>query len=131
MAKVTSLAKKGSQLLYKQKEADLIMLAEKYRGNFQLIADKADLTVAQVHRFYKDHEPFRNAVDEAQNAFYNSAIAVLEQLIEQGNMGALNLYFSRSPWAKKNGWGERVETDQIIQLSDTEKAAKAKEILGL
>jgi hypothetical protein len=131
MTKVVSLAKKASSLLYKQKEAELIELAEKYRGNFKLIADKADLTTAQVQRFYKDYEPFQNAVDEAKSAFYNSAVAILEQLIEQGNMSAINLYFARSPWAKKNGWGEKVETDSSVRLTDTEKAAKAKEILGL
>lgn len=131
MRTIKSLASVAAPILYKQKEKELLELAEKYRGNFKLIADKADLTVSQVQRFYKDHEPFRKAVDEAKSAFYNSAVAILEQLIEQGNMSAINLYFARSPWAKKNGWGERVETDQTVKLSDSEKAQKAREILGI
>lgn len=131
MGRVKSLAKIAAPMVFKSKEQELIAAAEKFNGNFRLIADKTDLTMAQVQRFYKDYPDFRRAVDESREAFYNKALTILEQLIEQGNMGALNLYFARSPWAKKNGWGEKVETDQTVKLSDAEKAAKAKEILGI
>lgn len=131
MRTIKSLASVAAPILYKQKEKELIELADKYRGNFKLIADKAGLTVAQVQRFYKDYEPFQNAVNTAREAFYNSALARLEQLIEQGNMSAINLYFSRSPWARSNGWSEKVETEQKVTLTDAEKANRARELLGI
>ena len=131
MGRVKSLAKVAAPMVYKSKEQELIAAAEKYNGNFRLIADKTDLTITQIQRFYKEYPDFKRAVDESREAFYNKALTVLEDLIEQGNMGALNLYFARSPWAKQNGWGEKVETNQTVQLSDAEKAQKAKEILGI
>lgn len=131
MGSVKSLAKVATPLVYKQKEQELFAAADKHNGNFQLIANETNLTVNQIQRFYKDYPAFAEVVDNARDAFYNKALNVLEQLIEQGNMGALNLYFARSPWAKKNGWGEKVETDQKVKLSDAEKAQKAKEILGI
>lgn len=131
MGSVKSLAKVAAPLVYRQKEKELFSAADKHNGNFQLIANETNLTVNQIQRFYKDYPAFAEVVDNARDAFYNKALNVLEQLIEDGDRSALNLYFSRSPWAKKNGWGEKVETDQKVKLSDAEKAAKAKEILGI
>lgn len=131
MGTVKSLAKVASPMLYKAKEKELFAAADKYNGNFRLIAEKTDLTLSQVQRYYRDYPEFKAIVDNARDAFYNTALNVLEQLIEQGNVAALNLYFSKSPWAKNNGWSDKVETEQKVTLSDTEKAQKAKEILGI
>ena len=118
-------------MLYEAKAKELALAAEKYKGNFQLIADAVGLTTNQVHRYYKQYPEFKEIVDTAREAFYNKALNVLEILIENGDRAALQLYFSRSPWAKAQGWGDKVETDQSIKLSDSEKAQKAKEILGI
>ncbi len=130
MAKVTSLSRIASPLLYQSKARDLAVAAEKHNGNFRLIANEVSLTPNQVQRYYNQYPEFKEVVDNARAAFYQRAVAKLEELIEDGNLQALNLYFSRSPWAKQNGWGDKVETDQSIRLSDAEKAAYAKEILG-
>ena len=131
MGKVKSLKTIASPLVYKAKQKELFEAAEKFNGNFKLMADKTDLTVNQIQRYYKDYADFKEIVDNARDAFYSTALNVLEQLIQDGDRSALNLYFSRSPWAKKNGWGDKIESDQSIKLSDAEKAAAAKEILGI
>lgn len=131
MARVVSLSKVASPLLYSSKARDLAIAAEKHQGNFHLIADEVGLTLSQVQRYYKDYPEFKEVVDNAREAFYNAAIAKLEELVLSGDRAALNLYFSRSPWAKSQGWGDKIETNQSIKLSDAEKAEKAKEILGI
>lgn len=119
------------ELTYESRKYDLEVAARKFSGNFQMIAKETGLTLFQVQRFYKDYKDFREVVDESREALYSTALAKLSELIEEGNMAALNLFFNRSPWAKQNGWSEKVETDSTVKLSDTEKAAKAKELLGL
>lgn len=131
MSRIVSLAKLASPMLYESKAKELAVAAEKYNGNFKLIADEVGLTPNQVQRYYKAYPEFKEIVDNARAAFYQSAVAKLEEMIADGNIQALNLYFSRSPWAKSQGWGDKIETDQTVKLSDSEKAAKAKEILGI
>lgn len=130
MAKVVSLARIASPLLYESKAKELALAAEKHNGNFKMIADEVGLTPNQVQRYYKQYPEFKEVVDNARSAFYQSAVAKLEELISNGNVAALNLYFSRSPWAKSHGWGDKIESEQTVKLSDTEKANYAKEILG-
>lgn len=131
MQKTVALSKLAAPLLYEAKAVQLAMAAEKYRGNFDLMADAVGLTVQQVQRYYKEYPEFKEIVDTAREAFYNKALNKLEELIEDGDRSALNLYFSRSPWAKANGWADSVQTNQTIKLSDAEKAAAAREILGI
>jgi len=119
------------ELTYESRKYDLEVAARKFSGNFQMIAKETGLTLCQIQRFYKDFPDFKQIVDEAREALYSTALAKLSELIEEGNLGALNLFFNRSPWAKANGWSDKVETDSTVKLSDTEKAAKAKELLGL
>ena len=119
------------ELTYESRKYDLEVAARKFSGNFQMIAKETGLTLYQVQRFYKDYKDFREVVDESREALYSTALAKLSELIENGNMAALQLFFNRSPWAKQNGWSDKVETDSTVKLSDTEKAAKAKELLGI
>lgn len=119
------------ELTYESRKYDLEVAARKFSGNFQMIAKETGLTLFQVQRFYKDYKDFKEVVDESREALYSTALAKLSELIENGNMAALQLFFNRSPWAKQNGWSDKVETDSTVKLSDTEKAAKAKELLGI
>ena len=118
-------------LIYEKRKAELIDLVDQYHGNLKIVADKANMTIKQLNDFYKEHEDFHKAVDEAKDAFYEVASNKLGELIEKGNFPALNLFFSKSPQAKSHGWGEKVEQDQNIHLSDQEKAAMAKQMLGI
>lgn len=118
-------------LIYQKRKAELIDLAEQYHGNLKIVADKANMTVKQVNGFYKDHEDFRKVVDDSKDSFYEIASNKLGELIEKGSFPALNLFFSKSPQAKSRGWGEKVEQDQNIHLNDQEKAAMAKQMLGI
>lgn len=120
-----------NKLIYEGRKSELMELVEEYHGNLKLVADKANLTVKQVTSFYKNFEDFRKAVDEAKDAFYEVASNKLGELIEKGSFPALNLFFSKSPQAKSHGWGEKVEQDQNIHLNDQEKAAMAKQMLGI
>lgn len=118
-------------LIYEKRKAELIDLAEQYHGNLKIVADKANMTIKQLNELYKAHEDFRKVVDEAKDAFYEVASNKLGELIEKGSFPALNLFFSKSPQAKSHGWGEKVEQDQNIHLNDQEKAAMAKQMLGI
>ena len=118
-------------LIYQKRKAELIDLAEQYHGNLKIVADKANMTVKQVTGFYKAYEDFRKVVDDSRDAFYEIASNKLGELIEKGSFPALNLFFSKSPQAKSRGWGEKVEQDQNIHLNDQEKAAMAKQMLGI
>lgn len=129
--KSKSLKKLGSELTYESKKYDLACAARRFNGNFDLIAKETGLAISQVQRFYKEHDDFKTVVDEARETLYNTALARLAELIDEGDRAALNLFFSRSPWAKANGWGDKIETDQNVKLSDMEKAQKAKELLGI
>lgn len=131
MGKSRSLKQLNAELTYESRKYDLEVAARRFNGNFQMISKETGLTVSQVSRYYREHEDFKKIVDESREALYQTALAKLSELIDEGNMAALNLFFSRSPWAKQSGWGEKVETDSTVKLSDTEKAAKAKELLGL
>lgn len=131
MAKTISLKKLQIGLLYESKARDLAIAAEKFGGNFKLMATECDLTVQQINRYYKTYPEFKEVVDNAREALYQKVLGKLEALIEEGNMQAITLFLSRSPWAKSQGWGDKIETDSTVKLSDTEKAAKAKELLGL
>jgi len=131
MAKTISLKKLQIGLLYESKARDLAIAAEKYGGNFKLMATECDLTVQQINRYYKTYPEFKEVVDNAREALYQKVLGKLEALIEEGNMQAISLFLSRSPWAKAQGWGDKIETDSTVKLSDTEKAAKAKELLGI
>jgi len=119
------------ELTYESRKYDLEVAARKFSGNFQMIAKETGLTLYQVQRFYKDYKDFKEVVDESREALYSTALAKLSELIENGNMAALQLFFNRSPWAKQNGWSDKVETEQTVKLSDAEKSAKAREILGI
>ena len=119
------------ELTYESRKYDLEVAARKFSGNFQMIAKETGLTLCQIQRFYKDFPDFKQIVDEAREALYSTALAKLSELIEEGNLGALNLFFNRSPWAKQNGWSDRIESEQKVTLSDADKAKKAKELLGI
>lgn len=119
------------ELTYESRKYDLEVAARKFSGNFQMIAKETGLTLCQIQRFYKDFPDFKQIVDEAREALYSTALAKLSELIEEGNLGALNLFFNRSPWAKANGWSDRIESEQKVTLSDADKAKKAKELLGI
>ena len=133
MARVKSRSLKQMQkeLTYESRKYDLEVAARKFSGNFQMIAKETGLTLFQVQRFYKDYKDFREVVDEAREALYSTALAKLSELIDEGNMAALNLFFSRSPWAKASGWSEKSEVSQKVTLSDMERAKAAREILGI
>lgn len=131
MGKSRSLKQLNAELTYESRKYDLEMAARRFNGNFNLISKETGLTVSQVQRYYKEHDDFKKIVDDSREAIYQTALAKLSELIDEGDRAALNLFFSRSPWAKANGWGDRIETEQNVKLSDTEKAAKAKELLGL
>ena len=105
--------------------------AKRFNGNFSAMSKETGLGLYQIQQYYKKFPEFKQIVDDAREAFYNTALAKLSELVEEGNMAAINLFFSRSPWAKAQGWGDRIETDSTVKLSDTEKAQKAKEILGI
>lgn len=119
------------ELTYESRKYDLEVAARKFSGNFQMIAKETGLTLCQIQRFYKDFPDFKQIVDEAREALYSTALAKLSELIEEGNLGALNLFFNRSPWAKANGWSDRIESEQKVTLSDADKAKKARELLGI
>ena len=131
MGRSRSLKQLNAELTYESRKYDLEVAARRFNGNFSLISKETGLTVSQIQRFYKEHEDFKKIVDDSREAIYQTALAKLSELIDEGNMAALNLFFSRSPWAKQSGWGEKVETDSTVKLSDTEKAKAAKEILGI
>lgn len=131
MAKTISLKKLQIGLLYESKARDLAIAAEKFGGNFKLMATECDLTVQQINRYYKTYPEFKEVVDNAREATYQKVLGKLEELIDDGNMQAITLFLTRSPWAKSAGWAEKVETDSTVKLSDTEKAQRAKEILGI
>lgn len=133
MAKVTSRSLKQMQkeLTYESRKYDLDVAARKYSGNFTMIARETGLTVSQINGFYKTYPDFKQIVDDARESLYHTALAKLSELIEDGNLGALNLFFNRSPWAKSAGWSEKVETNQTVTLTDAEKAQRAKELLGI
>jgi len=131
MGKSRSLKQLNAELTYESRKYDLEVAARRFNGNFTMISKETGLTVSQVSRYYREHEDFKKIVDESREALYQTALAKLSELIDEGNMQAITLFFNRSPWAKANGWSEKVETDQNVKLSDTEKAAKAKELLGL
>lgn len=131
MARFVTLKKLKIGLLYESKARDLAIAAEKFGGNFKLMATECDMTVQQINRYYKAYPEFKEIVDNAREATYQKVLGKLEELIEDGNIQAITLFLSRSPWAKSAGWGDKIETDQTVKLSDTEKAQKAKEILGI
>ena len=119
-------------LAYDGKKDLLFEMAQKHHGNLKLIADKCNLTVRQVSWMYKNRKEFQEVVDESRDAFYEVAENKLGELIERGNMNALNLFFSKSPQAKARGWGERTETQRVnLNLTDLEKATAAKQMLGI
>lgn len=126
-----SLKQCKSDLTYESRKYDLEVAAQRFNGNFTAMAKETGLGLYQIQRYYKKFPEFKQIVDDAREAFYNTALAKLSELVEEGNMAAINLFFSRSPWAKAQGWGDRIETDSTVKLSDTEKAQKAKEILGI
>ncbi len=126
-----SLGKMKSELLYASKARDLMVSAEKNGGNFKLMAADCDLTVAQINRYYKKYPKFKEIVDNAREAVYQKVLGKLEELMEKGNIQAISLFLSKSPWAKAAGWSDKVETDSTVKLTDTEKAQKAKELLGI
>jgi hypothetical protein len=131
MAKSKSLKQIQKELTYESRKYDLEVAARKFNGNFSIMAKDTGISVQQIQSFYRTHPDFKEIVDVAREALYHTALAKLAELIEEGNVAALNLFFNRSPWAKQNGWSEKVETDSTVKLSDTEKAQKAKEILGI
>lgn len=126
-----SLGKMKSELLYASKARDLMVSAEKNGGNFKLMAADCDLTVAQINRYYKKYPKFKEIVDNAREAVYQKVLGKLEELMEKGNIQAISLFLSKSPWAKSNGWGDRQELTQQITLTDAEKAKAAKDLLGI
>lgn len=105
--------------------------AQRFNGNFTAMAKETGLGLYQIQRYYKKFPEFKQIVDDAREAFYNTALAKLSELVEEGNMAAINLFFSRSPWAKAQGWGDRIESEQKVTLSDADKAKKARELLGI
>ena len=131
MRKSKSLNQIQKELTYESRKYDLEVAARKFSGNFNMMAKETGLSVSQIQNFYRTYPELKEIVDVAREALYHTALAKLAELIEEGNVAALNLFFNRSPWAKQNGWSDRIETDSTVKLSDTEKAQKAKEILGI
>lgn len=131
MAKSKSLKQIQKELTYESRKYDLEVAARKFNGNFTIMAKDTGISVQQIQSFYRTHPDFKEIVDVAREALYHTALAKLAELIEDGNVAALNLFFNRSPWAKQNGWSDRIESEQKITLSDADKAKKAKELLGI
>ena len=131
MAKSKSLKQIQKELTYESRKYDLEVAARKFNGNFSIMAKDTGISVQQIQSFYRTHPDFKEIVDVAREALYHTALAKLAELIEEGNVAALNLFFNRSPWAKQNGWSDRIESEQKITLSDADKAKKAKELLGI
>lgn len=131
MGKSRSLKQMQKELTYESRKYDLEIAARKFCGNVNLIAKETGLTTSQINGYYRTYPEFKTIVDEARESLYHTALAKLSELIDAGNIAALQLFFNRSPWAKQNGWSDKVETDSTVKLSDTEKAAKAKELLGI
>jgi hypothetical protein len=117
--------------LYEAKKDLLFDLAQKHHGNLKLIADNANLTVRQAQAMYKGNKEFKEVVDAARDALYEDAEVKLVEKIQSGSFQALQLFFSKSPQAKARGWGERTEQVQEYHLTDAEKAAAAKQMLGI
>ena len=120
-----------SNIIYDGKKEQLFEAAQKYHGNLKLIADKCNLSVRQLQWMYKGHKEFQEVVDQARDALYESAEMQLVKKIEDGSFQALQLFFTKSPQAKSRGWGERTEQVQEYHLTDSEKAAAAKQMLGI
>ena len=131
MAKSKSLKQIQKELTYESRKYDLEVAARKFNGNFSIMAKDTGISVQQIQSFYRTHPDFKEIVDVAREALYHTALAKLAELIEEGNVAALNLFFNRSPWAKQNGWSDRIESEQKITLSDADKAKKARELLGI
>lgn len=131
MKRSISLKQMQKELTYESRKYDLEVAARKFSGNFNLMAKETGLTVPQIHGFYRSYPAFKEIVDNAREAIYHNALAKLAELIDEGNVAALNLFFNRSPWAKSAGWSEKVETNQTVTLTDAEKAQRAKELLGI
>lgn len=131
MSTYTPISAIQAKVIYDGKKDELMEAAQRYHGNLKLIADDCSLTTRQVNKFYKDHPEFKEVVDDARDALYETASAKLGELIDKGNFNALNLFFSKSPQAKSRGWGERTEQDQHLHLDDAEKAEAAKRMLGM
>ena len=129
--KSRSLKQLNAELTYESRKYDLASAAQRFSGNFNLIAKETGFTTWQVQKFYRQHADFKQAVDEARESLYSTALAKLSELIDEGNMAAINLFFNRSPWAKANGWSEKIESDSTDKMSDADKAKAAKEILGI
>lgn len=117
--------------LYQAKRDLLFDLAQKHHGNLKLIADNANLTVRQLQWMYKGNKDFKEVVDAARDALYEDAEVKLMEKIQSGSFPALQLFFTKSPQAKERGWGERTEQVQEYHLTDAEKAAAAKQMLGI
>ena len=117
--------------LYQAKRDLLFDLAQKHHGNLKLIADDANLTVRQLQWMYKQNKDFKEVVDAARDALYEDAEVKLMEKIQNGSFQALQLFFTKSPQAKERGWGERTEQVQEYHLTDAEKAAAAKQMLGI
>lgn len=117
--------------LYQAKRDLLFDLAQKHHGNLKLIADNANLTVRQLQWMYKGNKDFKEVVDAARDALYEDAEVKLMEKIQNGSFQALQLFFTKSPQAKERGWGERTEQVQEYHLTDAEKAAAAKQMLGI
>lgn len=125
---------KGALLtsIYDSRKDEMLKYVERHHGNLQLVADEMNMTVPDLMRLCKEHKELQEAVDEARDALYESAEVKLIQKIEDGNFNAINLFFTKSPQAKSRGWGERTETQNVNwNLTDAEKAAMAKQMLGI
>ena len=121
------------QSIYESRKVELLDSVRKHNGNLKLVADDCCIPLHQLQFYYKNQEEFKEAVDDAKDALYESAEVKLVELIDKSNFNALNLFFSKSPQAKARGWGEKTEVSQNTNMTLTaqQKEEEVKRMLGL
>lgn len=109
----------------------VIKAASENHGNVHAMAKAVGLSAPTIYNYMRKYPDVRKAVEEGQDDFYELVVCRMQQLIDQGNTAMISLFLKCSPAAHRKGWGERTVVQADGNMTDEQKAAYVKNLIGL
>ena len=117
--------------LTESRKKKLLKAAQETFGSNRAIAKAIGVCDQTILNWRKKYPEIDKAIIDAQDSFYEVAVDILHTKMLDGDNKMISLFMKCSPAAKRKGWGEKIDMNSTVDMSDSEKSDYAKNLLGL
>lgn len=117
--------------LTESRKKKLLKAAQETYGSVIAIAQTIGVNKQTIYNWRKKYPEIDKIIVDAQDSFYEVAVDVLHAKMLDGDDKMISLFMKCSPAAKRKGWGEKIDMNSTVDMSDSEKSDYAKNLLGL